>query len=478
MSYSEKVIDHYNEPRNVGSLDKNDPNVGTGLVGSPNCGDVMKLNIKVDEEGYIEDAKFKTFGCLAGNSRICTPFGYKRIRDLKVYDAVWAWDGTEIVTNSIMAIKESEWDISDLLKIKFESSMHPLICSKEHVWWGADNKPVLASDLSVGDELLEMTTSELRSLNNIGRRSSELREKNSKRMYEFNKTLDRSELPQNQKGYKQKESEKRSLAAKTNWLMRPEYRKNWQEGMAKIDWKERPTKLEKKFIELFEEHGIDARYVGDYSFWHNKANPDFKVNGQNKFIEVYDSKMPWQDRSGEEWKKARAEQLGVYGFKTLFLDVRDMDNCIAEVQRFIHNGSKVLRIENIKDNRSLRGAFNQDEKSAFGRVKLYDLSLYEGANIFFVDRVMSHNCGSAIASSSLATEWIKGKTIDEAESIKNTEIVEELSLPPVKIHCSLLAEDAIKAAIADYRKKQESLLIDEISDSVASDLDVYESKPE
>ena len=64
-------------------------------------------------------------------------------------------------------------------------------------------------------------------------------------------------------------------------------------------------------------------------------------------------------------------------------------------------------------------------------------------------------CGSAIASSSLATEWVKGKTIDEAMSIKNTEIVEELSLPPVKIHCSVLAEDAIKAAISDYRKRKE-----------------------
>ena len=63
-------------------------------------------------------------------------------------------------------------------------------------------------------------------------------------------------------------------------------------------------------------------------------------------------------------------------------------------------------------------------------------------------------CGSAIASSSLATEWIKGKTLDEAMGIKNTQIVEELSLPPVKIHCSVLAEDAIKAAVADYRKKQ------------------------
>ena len=62
-------------------------------------------------------------------------------------------------------------------------------------------------------------------------------------------------------------------------------------------------------------------------------------------------------------------------------------------------------------------------------------------------------CGSAIASSSLATEWLKGKTLDQAEAIKNTQIVEELSLPPVKIHCSVLAEDAIRAALADYKKK-------------------------
>ena len=66
-------------------------------------------------------------------------------------------------------------------------------------------------------------------------------------------------------------------------------------------------------------------------------------------------------------------------------------------------------------------------------------------------------CGSAIASSSLVTEWVKGKTLDEAESIKNTQIAQHLALPPVKIHCSVLAEDAIKAAIADYRKKSGKL---------------------
>lgn len=63
MAYSDKVLDHYENPRNVGSLDKNDPHVGTGMVGAPACGDVMKLQIKVNEDGIIEDAKFKTYGC-------------------------------------------------------------------------------------------------------------------------------------------------------------------------------------------------------------------------------------------------------------------------------------------------------------------------------------------------------------------------------------------------------------------------------
>ena len=66
----------------------------------------------------------------------------------------------------------------------------------------------------------------------------------------------------------------------------------------------------------------------------------------------------------------------------------------------------------------------------------------------------TYGCGSAIASSSLVTEWVKGKTLDQALDIKNTQIAEELALPPVKIHCSILAEDAIKAAVADYKKKQ------------------------
>ena len=71
-------------------------------------------------------------------------------------------------------------------------------------------------------------------------------------------------------------------------------------------------------------------------------------------------------------------------------------------------------------------------------------------------RFKTYGCGSAIASSSLVTEWVKGRTLDEAANIKNSEIAEELALPPVKIHCSILAEDAIKAAVADYKKKHDN----------------------
>ena len=76
-------------------------------------------------------------------------------------------------------------------------------------------------------------------------------------------------------------------------------------------------------------------------------------------------------------------------------------------------------------------------------------------NIIEDAKFKTYGCGSAIASSSLLTEWVKGQTLDAATSIKNTQIAEELALPPVKIHCSVLAEDAIKAAVADYRKKHE-----------------------
>ena len=108
------------------------------------------------------------------------------------------------------------------------------------------------------------------------------------------------------------------------------------------------------------------------------------------------------------------------------------------------------------------GSFGKDDADvgtgmvgapACGDVMRLQIKVNSESGVIEDARFKTYGCGSAIASSSLVTEWVKGKTLDEAATIKNSQIAEELALPPVKIHCSILAEDAIKAAVEDYRKK-------------------------
>jgi nitrogen fixation NifU-like protein len=102
-----------------------------------------------------------------------------------------------------------------------------------------------------------------------------------------------------------------------------------------------------------------------------------------------------------------------------------------------------------------------------GDVMKLQIQVNDESGVIEDAKFKTFGCGSAIASSSLATEWLKGKTVDEALQIKNTDIVNELSLPPVKIHCSVLAEDAIKAAIGDYRAKQSTKASAPVGQTVA-----------
>ena len=118
-------------------------------------------------------------------------------------------------------------------------------------------------------------------------------------------------------------------------------------------------------------------------------------------------------------------------------------------------------IEHYENPRNV-GSFSKDEEGvgtgmvgapACGDVMKLQIKVENG--VITDARFKTYGCGSAIASSSLVTEWVKGKTLNQAESIKNSQIAEELALPPVKIHCSILAEDAIKAAVEDYRKRHD-----------------------
>jgi len=448
------------ENNNFAIITKETKNIHNGII-IKNCGDVLKLQIKVDPKtGEIIGSKFLAFGCLAGNVIIATPKGYIKIKSLSVGNIIYAWNGKDIVENKIEEINHKWVHYKDLLKLEFEGSCYfKFVCSKDHIWWLATDKPIEASDLKIGDELIHITENELRSRTNIGR-TDWMRKLASETIKLTNKSgkIDRSKMPQHQKGKSMKHlSEKISIGMKKKWKDM-EYVEKWRNGM-KGAHNKRPTKLEISFIELFNKHNIDCRYVGNSEFWcsvkgkQGGINPDFKVNGQRKVIEVYTSKLPkfMMDRTGNDWVQKRKKQFEETGFKSLFLNINeDDDEIILKVQNFIHNGLKVTNIRKNLDKRHLRGLERDGEY-----IKLYDIRLQEGANVFFAGRIGTHNCGSAIASSSVVSEMVKGKKFDDV-NITNKEIAAHLKLPPVKLHCSMLAEDAVKAAIEDYKRKKKN----------------------
>jgi NifU-like protein involved in Fe-S cluster formation len=460
MAYSEKVVDHYENPRNVGSFDKNDSSVGTGLVGAPSCGDVLKLQIKV-VDGIITDAVFKAYGCFISNALINTPTRSRKISELRIGDAVLAWNGTTVVSQKIKEIIKHSVPVSELMCVsiarKEGSTTTPvqLIVTKDHIFWGANNKPVQANTLCPGQELYELTEHELRVLTNI-RHRDELKQKNSKRMFEFNKGFDKTTLPQNQPGYVCKDVEtarkRKSIAAINKWSD-PAYKEKWSAGMSAID-RAKPTSIENKFIKLFEENNVAAVYSAN-KVWiqtsSGPASPDFIVPGKKKCIEVYTTRMPafMQDRSTKsDYVKNRVAQFASAGYDCLCIPIEQFSEALPTVQNFIHNGKKIIKVSSKIHGHTLNSCERDGDN-----VIVYDLRLEDGAHVYFSHGVGSHNCGSAIASSSLVTEWVKGKSLDDAVMIKNQDIAEELCLPPVKIHCSILAEDSIKAAIADYKAK-------------------------
>ena len=131
MAYSDKVIDHYENPRNVGSFDKEDPNIGTGMVGAPACGDVMKLQIKVNEQGVIEDARFKTYGCgsaIASSSLLTEWVKGKTLEQAKLIK------NTDIATELALPPVKIHCSVlaEDAIKAAIENYMHKKVDAPIH----------------------------------------------------------------------------------------------------------------------------------------------------------------------------------------------------------------------------------------------------------------------------------------------------------------------------------------------------------
>jgi len=421
MAYSDKVIEHYENPRNVGTLDKEDPTVGTGLVGAPACGDVMRLQLKINPEtDIIEDAKFKTFGCVGSNVPIAAPGKYLRADEIKIGTIVYSWDGERITTATVEAVLKRSVSRSNLMKIDF-GYHHPIVVTDDHIFMGVDGNPIEAEDLA-GKEVFEILEAELRGLNNVGQRAW-LRDANRERLTEANPMFDPEVVSRANSPKHQRVRLVRSLDSKPQ------------------------TPNEKAFQDSFPD--LPLEFIGNGSLIVGNKCPDFLVTGTKKVIDLT-SDVSWRlSRKGTDYESSRRDLFESNGYS--YFHYIQGHTRSEDLSRFVHNGVTPLSVHRVSDGRDLRGL--ERDPSDKSRVIVYDFQL-SGPNTYFVYRAASHNCGSAIASSSLVTEWVKGKTVSEAMELKNTQIVEELNLPPVKIHCSVLAEDAIKSAIADFRKKQ------------------------
>lgn len=423
--YSDTVKEHFFNPRNLlpSKEAKNYKADGFGQVGSPACGDVLGMWIKVDKKkDKIVDCKWETFGCLLGNTKIMTPNGRRRIKDLEFGDWVWSWDGHGVVKAKVLGVVEREVNKEDIVKILFKrkkgSNPYKMFSTKDHLFF-IKGQWLKASELKNGDELFHLSEKEWRSLNIVGRKNW-LRKVNALRLKNNNPMFD------------------------------PEMvRKNREAQHI------RPTKIEQIIIDLIESNNLPVRYVGDGKFWVTDKttkrckNPDFKVNYQRKLIEIYFSNYPWQNRD-EKWVEERKNFFKKQGFDVLFLDMAKNIDFLEKVQNFIHNGEKIFEIRDIS-----KREYGQIKENN-GKVKVYDLQLTP-PHTFFSWRILSHNCASAIASTSVLSVIVTengGMNLDDALKLTPKDILQRLSgLPARKIHCSVLGDKALREAINDYFRK-------------------------
>jgi nitrogen fixation NifU-like protein len=494
MPYSEKVLDHAENPRNVGTLDKSDPNVGTGLVGAPACfsGDtsiatadgtnIMTLKdmyesqrliavwsfnisskifevkwakaifsgeknvdlVSLDDNStmivtpdhkfltrpnyeYIDNDKITQATSIKSFKRSISKRGYWRIRDsqendqyrsiYKFHMGISSLEGCNIhhvdenkindLLSNLECLTISEhrqhhdetiktakyWNIHNTILISSDEIAAALNCSYDRAE-AADKLNIYADDLYALMKHFGIDTKR-------GKTPDELREIISIRMKENNPY--------------QQFTQKLSFAK--------------HDGQTNGRWINISNEvLLKVGRDIYDQYG---KLTNDLWLECAKTN-NYPQNLSARFGSFSDFKQLVVEYNH---KIINRENKGVIPTYTLQVENNNNYVVITKMTKNIHSGIVVKNC---------------------GDVMRLQIKVDPNTNLIIDAKFKTFGCGSAIAASSLATEWIKGKTVEEAEALQNSAIVEELSLPPVKIHCSVLAEDAIKMAIADYRvKKQE-----------------------
>lgn len=486
MAYSDKVVDHFNNPRNVGTLDKNDPDVGTGIVGAPECFHADTLIATAD------GSKTKTI---------------KEIFDSKKIIAVWSYN----IDKNLFEIKLAKAlysGVKPLEKVFFDDGSSILVTS--------DHKFLLRPSYTYKENGL-ITSEIIRPFRRYISKRGYWRIRDTKDQYEYLELYKFISSKKSLKGFNvhHKDHNKRNdyisnleLESISDHLNEhrdffyKEFKPKFSEAAIKSATEKtyaRPEAANELGIYVDELYA-HLRHFG-ISGEKRKTKDEVKLlasermkakNPYHSFTEQ--QKQAFASHTGSSngrWIKATNEKLLCYGYllhkftgkfnakhwqafaKHIHLP-QNITSRFSSWNSFktavLNYNHRILRREQFAGSHDCY-TLQVEKNNNFVVITSKTKNVQEGIvvkncgdvmrlqirikdNIIEEAKFKTFGCGSAIASSSLATEWIKGKSIDEANSIKNVHIVEELSLPPIKVHCSVLAEDAIKAAIADYKSKQ------------------------
>lgn len=452
MGYSDKVLDHYENPKNVGTLDKDDENVGTGLVGAPAClhGDTLvavadgfsPIPIRdLAERG--EDVLVYAYSVAKERMVVRRASNIRKTSVGATVVKVTFTDGTYLICTPDhllrMAVRKQDWLTAGSLQRGYCIMPFARLYYKEDVHYIATD-PLEVDDLMYGDVTKTVRDVELTDYSDVYCMEVEedanfaviLKDVEGKQsgiiVHNCGDVL-RLQLKINPETEVIEEAKFKTFGcvASNTHIAAP----GRSLEVSKVEVGSLVCAWDGENISTAEVVEVTKRPV--------HIDDIRRVQLESGYILVTkDHIFMRQDGTPVEAEDAAGELLySLPGFQSGLVD---------SVQKIVGTTSSDHTLWKLE-----RGGSYTDRDVLI----MYDLKL-SGPHVYFTYGIASHNCGSAIAASSLVTEWVQGKTIEEASSIKNTQIVEELSLPPVKIHCSVLAEDAIKSAIADFRKKQKA----------------------
>lgn len=478
--YSEKVMDHFMHPRNVGEIPDAD---GIGKVGNPICGDIMALYIKVDDN-IISDAKFKTFGCLPANEEVVSSKGgWERISLVNVGDPVVNSKGEE--ANVVETYKRDY--IGDILTITpFVSPYNRFSLTTDHPVLTVRRRDLKRSRVyGPKCDWFKVDHEELLNIRPYFIKAANL-EKGDYLVYRFNKkvvdnplfTIDKMRLI----GYYLSEGyicAGGSVVAFAFNKKEREFIDDVKGLINKIVGKEAKERTRGNVSEVYVCSRKLARFL--YSAGNKLA--------RNKSISEEILLLPFEKQwemvktyiagDGDKYRR-RPKDSETYRISTvsknlaiqiqeilarggIFASIREQNIAVhliegrkigpskkfvisfklQRIHKFVHSGEGYFLVPIRKiERRYFEGP-------------VYNFQVSIEPNTYLVKGFAVHNCGAAISTSSMVTELVKGKTIDEAMKISNKAVAEALGgLPPIKMHCSLLAEQALKAALEDYFKKK------------------------